>query len=386
MLARVLAASLIVGIVAVAPVSASTTRTSSTGAVTQTAASAAKVVIIVGPVEGGTSTWRSYGDSVYAEAIKFTPNVTRVYSPDATWDAVKAAIQGANIVVYMGHGNGWPSPYGYDPTYAHYDGMGLNDATHSDYSHVYYGEPSIANEVTLAPNAIVLLNHLCYASGNNEPQYTVEPTLDVARQRIDNYGAGFIKAGAKAVIAYGHASVGDVIDALFTTDQTIQHLWETQPSFHGNESSFASTRSPGFTASMDPDQPTAGFYRSIVTVPALRTTDVINGTPAVAVPPASLTRIAGPDRYATAAAISAASYAPGVPVAYIATGLNFPDALAGAPIAGTQGGPLLLTDTAALPAATATELARLKPGRIVVLGGPSVVSDAVMSGLAVYAP
>src|SRR3972149_1259626 len=40
-------------------------------------------------------------------------------------------------------------------------------------------------------------------------------------------------------------------------------------------------------------------------------------------------RLAGRDRYATAAAISAATFAPGVPVVYVATGLDFPDALAG---------------------------------------------------------
>ncbi|HET7668140.1 MAG TPA: glycosyl hydrolase family 18 protein, partial [Mycobacterium sp.] len=41
------------------------------------------------------------------------------------------------------------------------------------------------------------------------------------------------------------------------------------------------------------------------------------------------TRLAGADRYATAAAISAASFSPGVAVAYLATGATFPDALAG---------------------------------------------------------
>ena len=55
---------------------------------------------------------------------------------------------------------------------------------------------------------------------------------------------------------------------------------------------------------------------------------------------------------------------------------NFPDALAGAAAAGVTGGPLLLVDST-LPAATATELARLHPARIVILGSAAVVSDAV---------
>jgi putative cell wall-binding protein len=92
-------------------------------------------------------------------------------------------------------------------------------------------------------------------------------------------------------------------------------------------------------------------------------------------------RYAGADRYATAAAISAAHYAPGVAVAYVATGANFPDALAGAAVAGNLGGPLLLVTQASIPSATAAELSRLKPARIVVLGSNAVVSDAVLNAL-----
>ena len=71
----------------------------------------AKVVIIVGAVHGQTDSYRERGDAAYAEAKKYTPNVTKVYSPNATWSKVKSATTNANIVIYMGHGNGWPSPY-----------------------------------------------------------------------------------------------------------------------------------------------------------------------------------------------------------------------------------------------------------------------------------
>jgi len=97
------------------------------------------------------------------------------------------------------------------------------------------------------------------------------------------------------------------------------------------------------------------------------------------------TRIAGADRYATAARTSAAAFAPGIAVAYVATGVSFPDALAGGVAAGRQKGPVLLVSGSSVPSATASELARLKPGRIVVLGGTSVVSDAVATALRSYA-
>jgi putative cell wall-binding protein len=97
-------------------------------------------------------------------------------------------------------------------------------------------------------------------------------------------------------------------------------------------------------------------------------------------------RLAGANRYATAAAISADTFAPGVPVAYVATGLGFPDALAAAAAGGALGGPVLLVPGTSVPTETLDELNRLNPDRIVVVGGTSVVSDAVLDQLDGIAP
>lgn len=95
-------------------------------------------------------------------------------------------------------------------------------------------------------------------------------------------------------------------------------------------------------------------------------------------------RLAGADRYSTAATVSRSTFGAGVPVVYIATGTSYPDALSGGPAARVGNGPLLLTAPTWLPAATATELTRLKPGRIVVLGGPEVVSASIETTLRGY--
>ncbi len=101
--------------------------------------------------------------------------------------------------------------------------------------------------------------------------------------------------------------------------------------------------------------------------------------------PGTVERYAGANRFATAADISAHTFGTGVDVAYIANAYNFPDALAGAAAAGTIKGPVLLVaPTGAINASTATELLRLHPVKIVVLGGTSVVSDAVKTALAGY--
>ncbi|HEX2755186.1 MAG TPA: FlgD immunoglobulin-like domain containing protein [Candidatus Limnocylindrales bacterium] len=261
------------------------------GPVAAVQTSTAKVVIIVGATHGATAGYRSNADAAYNEAIKYTSHVTKVYSPNATWSKVKAAVYNANIVIYFGHGNGWPSPYTYDPTYTTKDGMGLNadlngDGKLSDYENKYYGEPYMA-QLHLAPNAIVLLHNLCYASGNSEPGGAA-PSVGVARQRIDNYAAGFLKGGARAVIADGHMGPPNYLAGLFTTSRSIVDLWRSMPNYHGHESSFASTRSPGYMDYSDPDNATSSFYRSLVVKPAMTTTAVTNAVGDTGLDPASL--------------------------------------------------------------------------------------------------
>ncbi|MGJ4846413.1 cell wall-binding repeat-containing protein [Leifsonia sp. Le1] len=98
----------------------------------------------------------------------------------------------------------------------------------------------------------------------------------------------------------------------------------------------------------------------------------------------ALSRLSGGDRYETSAAISRAAYpspGAGVASAYIASGLNFPDALAAAPAAAKLGGPLLLVQTTAVPAPIMTELRRLKPAKIFIAGGAASVTDGVVQQL-----
>jgi putative cell wall-binding protein len=100
---------------------------------------------------------------------------------------------------------------------------------------------------------------------------------------------------------------------------------------------------------------------------------------------ATISRVAGGDRYGTAAAISRYAFPGGASTVYIANGTAFADALTGAPAAGRDKAPTLLTQTDGLPQPTLDELARLAPRTIYVLGGSAVVSDAVVKQLARYA-
>ncbi|HTS14638.1 MAG TPA: glycosyl hydrolase family 18 protein, partial [Candidatus Sulfotelmatobacter sp.] len=93
-------------------------------------------------------------------------------------------------------------------------------------------------------------------------------------------------------------------------------------------------------------------------------------------------RLAGADRYATAAAISRVAAQPGVATVVIASGAGFADGLGASTAAAALHGPLLLVQPQAIPAATAAELTRLHPGRIIVVGGPGSVAPSVVQGLA----
>jgi hypothetical protein len=225
-----------------------------------------KVVIVVGPVGSETSNYRDNAAKLATLARSYGAAVTTLYSPYATWSRVATAARGANVLIYLGHGNGWPSPYAPFSTTSK-DGMGLNSSSGAGNSNVkYYGEYYMAR-LGLAKNAVVILNRLCYASGNNE-WGAGNPTKSTAIQRVDNYGSGFLKGGAKAVFASGITSVGYVLKGLFrgsTSMTMIQLFWSDPSATRSYRFGFRGTRSAGTTAAMDPYAPSR-YYRSVIGV------------------------------------------------------------------------------------------------------------------------
>lgn len=89
-------------------------------------------------------------------------------------------------------------------------------------------------------------------------------------------------------------------------------------------------------------------------------------------------RIGGANRYETSALLAELS-GEDVDVVYLASGAddNFPDALSGGALAGSQNAPVLLTRPDRVDEATEAALDDLNPDEIVVLGGSRAVSDAV---------
>ena len=228
-----------------------------------TAAAGLKVVIVVGPVGSSTANYIYNAKKYAAQARSYGANVVEIYSPNATWDRVKTAAQGAKVVIYLGHGNGSPNPYGPWSPYKD-DGFGLNATAGQGHSNTrYYGEYYVRTQIRLARNAVVILNRLCYASGDSE-WGAPNPTVSTARQRVDNFAAGFLRTNARAVFAEGINSISYILYGLFRTSRTIKSIFYSAPSWNGHyDFQFASGRTPGNTAWMDPMAP-GRYYRSVV--------------------------------------------------------------------------------------------------------------------------
>jgi putative cell wall-binding protein len=111
-----------------------------------------------------------------------------------------------------------------------------------------------------------------------------------------------------------------------------------------------------------------------------RTTYAIGGPAAAAAPSAHA--IIGADRYATAVGVATTFFVAPTTLG-IATGTNFPDALAAGALLAHVGAPLVLTSPDSLPNPTLQYLTSVASSATSahVFGGPSAVSDSVRTAV-----
>ena len=207
------------------------------------AATPPKVVIIVGPTGSVTSSYRSQGDQIAATAAADGATVVKVYSPNATWAKVKAAVNGANIVIYLGHGNGYPNPYTTTFYGDRTDGWGLNrtttngDGDNWSTTMAYCGEKALTGTLTstdgsvqrtycaggpITPAAgwVMVYANACYAPGASEPG-TTPATATQALQRASYYSRKVLNPlGASGYFATDHGVAPLVHDLLTKSGST----------------------------------------------------------------------------------------------------------------------------------------------------------------------
>ena len=90
----------------------------------------------------------------------------------------------------------------------------------------------------------------------------------------------------------------------------------------------------------------------------------------------SVNRMAGANRYEVANTINTQVFG-SAPTVYLASGITFPDALAGAALAGSKGAPLFLSQTACIPASVSKTMTAMGTSQVVLLGGTATLTPAV---------
>jgi photosystem II stability/assembly factor-like uncharacterized protein len=156
-----------------------------------------KAVLVVGPVDppehAGTQSFIDWADRLADVMERYGMNVVKVYWPDSTWENVRAAIGGASIVVYKGHGFGL-GDIPADPTemYGSLNGFCLVDPTDPPGARLGTQDMLVATN-RLAENAIGFF-FCCYCGGGSasDPAPVSEA---LARRRIEAYASTVLRMG-----------------------------------------------------------------------------------------------------------------------------------------------------------------------------------------------
>jgi len=223
---------------------------------THAAVTPIKIALIVGPMGSNTSWNRQHADQIAQQAQSIDPSVivAKAYSPNATYAKVRAAVAGANIVVYLGHGSGYPNPYHGSLLADRNDGWGLNTTTtHGDqdswanHTLVYCGEKALQGQLTStdgadqrkycaggaiapAPGFVMVYIGSCYTAGGNEDGSAMATNSD-AYLHLAYYSRPMISALGGSGYFAGHHVTGVIGDLLANPDKSYGDIfWDNMPS------------------------------------------------------------------------------------------------------------------------------------------------------------
>ena len=189
------------------------------------AAAAPKVAVIVGPTEITDSHYMKWAEELKATAQSAGATVDLRYCP--TPAEAKAAANGANIIVYFGHGNGFPNPYSSTKDPVRVNGWGLRHPDRTwdgkscrDSVLQYYGEAHLTGAsttngwgtggITPAANFVMVYSNACYAPGAGESRPA--PAESVALDRVANYSNPILGLGGTYFATdLGSAKIVDLI-------------------------------------------------------------------------------------------------------------------------------------------------------------------------------
>ncbi|MFE4951038.1 cell wall-binding repeat-containing protein [Leifsonia sp. NPDC056665] len=298
------------------------------------------------------------------------PSVTRLAGSDRYETAVAIAQSGypsGAPVVYVAAGTNYPDALGAGPAAAKLGGPLLLTAPG--------GLPSeVSSEISaLKPSKVVIVGGSNAISPVVQTQLeAAAPTASITRiAGIDRYDT------ARQIVAAAFPSAQKVYIA----------TGQNYPDALSASAAAGAGGVPVVLVNGDADTLDSASLSLLITLGTQKAT-IVGGLNAVSAGLASsltnllgasnVNRLAGADRFATSHLIAQAAFTSSTS-AFLATGYQFPDALAGAALAGSNHAPLFTVPPGCVPSATLADIATLGVSRVTLLGGVNVLSDNIAS-------
>mgnify|MGYP000844951546 CR=1 FL=1 len=171
-------------------------------------AAALRAVAIVGDVGDGTATYRNDMEGAAAALESHGVAVARFYYgvTSFTWGDIVAAAQGANFLLYMGHGVYWGDC-------AHPDGVGGFYLGGGQFVSPDALRTDLAGR--LAADAVVIFSHACFTAGSTACDPAGTPGVAEAQRRVALYAAPFVDLGMQAYFANNYFNAArDIVNRL----------------------------------------------------------------------------------------------------------------------------------------------------------------------------
>ena len=183
-----------------------------------------KAVLIVGPIDGDYGTWtQEEKANMELAANELTANgveVHKFYTPNNDWDEIKAAADGAEFLLYRGHGVAWGS--GSTPPVGGFYLNGNNFVSSDD----------IRQDLDLATNALAMI-YGCYAAGHSgDEDYDIG--LTEACRRVAQYSDPFFDIGAAGYYSDWFGDAFQMYTRYLFQGQTLGEAYESFYDFNPN--------------------------------------------------------------------------------------------------------------------------------------------------------
>ena len=180
-----------------------------------------KAVLLVGPIDGDDGQWTNSEkrnmDLAAAELQANGVSVFKFYTPSNNWEQIKAAAQGAQFLLYRGHGVYWS-----DMPHPTVGGFCLKDR--------FVSSDDIRSDLHLAPNAIVML-YGCFTAGTAGNDTGAIGSAE-AQRRVAQYSPPFLDIGIAGYYADWFGDAFQMFVRYLFQGKTLGQAYESYSDFN----------------------------------------------------------------------------------------------------------------------------------------------------------